>query len=436
MSHYCVCARNLINNTHLFTDTSAFLISIALSCCFSVILVAMGIKFPWFRRQMRLGSMAQMTATVNANAKKETTARVANVPSQGVFKRWDDVESGPPPEPTRVALRKDKAPAPPPPPAARSTSLPPASRRNNAEALGRRSEVPPRPERSSAKETSEAKKERKLDEAKRKEEKRQDSIRKKADEKRKLKGDKRRGEAVSVTVVNQQPPPRIQVGDEPGPSGVQPPPAPPRVEPPAERTIAEPPSEALVVSGTEVKGKTKDKDKKKKKKKEALLVAPPSSRNPNAEGFKKPTNPMARRPSAPPTALNAVIFQKMNGVQKPSSPESSRTTLAPPPPAELIAPRSPRPAVKSQARPRLLTKKKAPLGKAVAPPRIYTPPSTPPPSYEASDSTPREAAPLKGITFESDGFLSFRLPEAPEPLEVHPAFFALSGGDESDECDA
>lgn len=425
-------ARNLINSTHLFTDSSAFLISIAVSCCFSVILVAMGIKFPWFRRQMRLGSMAQMTATVNANAKKETTAKVANVPSQGVFKRWEDVESGPPPEPTRVGLRKDKAPAPPPP-SARSSSLPPASRRN-AEGLGRRSEVPVRMERASTKETSTAKKERKLEEAKLKEEKRQDSIRKKSEEKRKLKGDKRRGEAVSVTVINQQP--QIEVGDGPGPSGVPPPPAPPRVEPPAERTIAEPPSAALVVSGAEVKGRKKDKDKKKIKKKEALLVAPPSSRN--SEGFKKPTNPMARRPSAPPTAVNAVIFQKMNGGQRPSSPEStpSQTTLAPPPPAQLIAPRSPRPAIKSQTRPRLLAKKKAPLGKAVNPPKIYTPPSTPPPSYEENDSTPKEAVPQKGMTFESDGFLSFRLTDAPEPLEVHPAFFALSGGDESDECDA
>lgn len=396
---------------------------------------------------MRLGSVAQMTATVNANAKKENTARVANVPSQGVFKRWDDVESGPPPEPTRVTLRKDKAPAPPPPPGARSASLPPASRRNNAEALGRRSEAPARTERASTKETSQAKKERKLEEAKRKEEKRQESIRKKAEDKRKLKGEKSRGEAVNVAVIQKQHS-RVEIVNEAGPSGMQQPPPPPReaIEepappplprsaPPAPRIVAEPPPAALVVSGAEVKGKKKDK--KKKNKKEALLVAPPSNRNPKTEGFKKPTNPMARRPSAPPIATNAVIFQKMNGVQNPSSPEStpSRITLTPPP-AEMIAPRSPRPAIKSQTRPRMQPKKKAPLGKAVAPPRIYTPPSTPPPSYEENDYSPREAVPLKGMTFESDGFLGFRLPDAPEPLEVHPAFFALSGGDESDECDA
>jgi len=432
---------------YLFSDVSAFLISIALSCCFVLVLVVMGIKFPWFRRQLRLGSMAQMTATVNANAKKENTARVTSVPSQGVFKRWEDEEAGPPPEPVRIALRKNR-PAPQPP-GSRAMSLPPASRKNNTEAPARKSEVPARPERSSAKEASSSKAARKAEEERLKEKRRQEEAQKQIEKKSNSKEEvTRRNEAINVAMREQQ---RVEAKVDPivpGPSRV--PQLPPKTKKPDEKAVETLPPTAMIVSGTEEKGKKKEK---KKKKKESKM---PTKRN--ASAFNVPTNPMARRPSGqpvgryspppeasnplagrsspPPATINEVVFQKMNGVNRSNSPEAYPRHLSLGPSADLVVPRSPRPAIKSQARSRMPAKKKAPLGKPVMPPRIFTPPTTPPPKYEEQIPTPMENLQQHNLAFESDGILNFRLPDAPEPIQVHPSFLALSHGDESDECDA
>ncbi|XP_059483238.1 hepatoma-derived growth factor-related protein 2-like [Neocloeon triangulifer] len=513
------------------SGVSTFLISIACSCCFVVLTLAMGIKFPWFRRQLRLGTVAQMTATLEANVKKESAARATNVPSQGVFKRWDQEEAGPPPEPQRVVLRKDR-PAPPPPQVPRSRSLPPASRKSERPEVpapvaprtgsiketsqGRRERkvederlkelqrqanlAVPAQRSASAKETSQSRKERKLEEERIKELKRQEMLRRKAEEKAMRKSDKSKKRATVGTTVEpvrvQEPQVSSRVSEPPPLPASSPPstsqapalppkekkqpkkeekiPArvvsePPRVEEPLERAVEPeqprvveaarrtpeppvaapeiivnfekrfprirpmeppprfvepPPPDAFVVSGTEVKGKKKEKKKDKKKSKEKVKSAPPTRRNPRA----------LEPELAPPSVEEAVLFEKVNGAtfQRSLSQEGGPSHMSLQLPQETVmVPRSPRPTVKSLTnRPRLPAKKKAaPRAIPVAPPRIYTPPATPPPKYESPEPDM--------TNFERDGVFSFRLPDSPEPMEVHPSFLALvRPAEESDECDA
>ncbi|XP_065346758.1 neurofilament heavy polypeptide-like isoform X2 [Cloeon dipterum] len=473
----------------------------------------MGIKFPWFRRQMRLGNVSQMTATLEANARKEPSARSTNVPTQGVFKRWDMDESGPPPEPPRVVIRKDR-PAPPVP---RTQSLPPSSRKTEP----RRSEPPPVvPQRTSSTKEDRRKEKlmRKAEEERMKELKKREVEQRRAEEKALRKSQKvkkrasepsRPKEAVEevpplpVSPVpdlpqsNQAPqlppkqgPRRLLQTDLDGPSNTVDAPVPvieafnndrlkaagiyktssasekenarlkkskepPKktVEPPkrvaeplarevepVERVAEVPPGNAFVVSGTEAKGKKKDKKKEKKKTKEAPKSEPPSRRNPRAvlaSSSSVESPPLYSVEMPPSPAYEAInekeLFKKMKSHNNWESEPASVMSLEPP--VATTMPRSPRPVAKIQSKPRLPAKKKAaaPRPVPVSPPRIYTPPATPPPEY-GNEIFPR--IDHHSLAFENDGILSFRLPDAPEPIEVHPSFLAFVHSDESDECDA
>lgn len=102
----------------IVSGAASVVVPVVALCCLVVTLVGMGLKLPWFRRQMRLGNMSQRTAT--ASSQRAMTASVTNMPSQGVFRRlsFENIPTpGPlPPPPRKDMVRPQSTPVLPPPP--------------------------------------------------------------------------------------------------------------------------------------------------------------------------------------------------------------------------------------------------------------------------------------------------------------------------------